>query len=88
MIQHVYERARLVHGLSCVLVATDDDRIAEVVKAFGGDVVMTRYAIRLDVLVDFREPKTATAATASPGNTRFGINDNAPTVHDTTTQQR
>lgn len=42
MIQHVYERTRLVRGLSCVLVATDDRRIAEVVKAFGGDVVMTR----------------------------------------------
>jgi 3-deoxy-manno-octulosonate cytidylyltransferase (CMP-KDO synthetase) len=42
MIQHVYERTRLVRGLSCVLVATDDERIAEVVRAFGGDVVMTR----------------------------------------------
>jgi 3-deoxy-manno-octulosonate cytidylyltransferase (CMP-KDO synthetase) len=42
MIQHVYERTRLVRGLSCVLVATDDERIVEVVRAFGGDVVMTR----------------------------------------------
>src|SRR5215468_7022107 len=42
MIQHVYERTRLVRGLACVLVATDDERIADVVRAFGGDVVMTR----------------------------------------------
>jgi len=42
MIQHVYERTRLVQGLSCVVVATDDERIAQVVKEFGGDVVMTR----------------------------------------------
>ncbi|MGE0679407.1 MAG: 3-deoxy-manno-octulosonate cytidylyltransferase [Candidatus Binatia bacterium] len=42
MIQHVYERTRLVRGLARVLVATDDERIAQVVKAFGGEVVMTR----------------------------------------------
>lgn len=42
MIQHVYERTRLVRGLSLVLVATDDERIANVVKTFGGEVVMTR----------------------------------------------
>lgn len=42
MIQHVYERTRLVRGLSRVLVATDDERIAQAVKAFGGEVVMTR----------------------------------------------
>ncbi len=42
MIQHVYERTRLVRGLSCVLVATDDERIAEAVRKFGGEVVMTR----------------------------------------------
>ena len=42
MIQHVVERARQVDILSQVVVATDDDRIASAVKAFGGDVVMTR----------------------------------------------
>jgi 3-deoxy-manno-octulosonate cytidylyltransferase (CMP-KDO synthetase) len=42
MIQHVYECTRLVRGLSRVLVATDDERIARTVKAFGGEVVMTR----------------------------------------------
>lgn len=42
MIQHVYERTRLVQGLARVLVATDDERIARTVQSFGGEVVMTR----------------------------------------------
>ena len=39
MIQHVYERALL--ALSEVWVATDDQRIADAVTAFGGSVMMT-----------------------------------------------
>jgi 3-deoxy-manno-octulosonate cytidylyltransferase (CMP-KDO synthetase) len=42
MIQHVYERARAVALVDRVLVATDDARIAAVVRGFGGDVAMTR----------------------------------------------
>ncbi len=42
MIQHVYERAQGVTMLSRVAVATDDERIAECVRGFGGEVVMTR----------------------------------------------
>lgn len=41
MVQHVWERARIAHTVDRVLVATDDERIAEVVRAFGGEVVMT-----------------------------------------------
>lgn len=41
MIQHVYERA-CESAASAVYIATDDERIAEVVRGFGGDVVMTR----------------------------------------------
>ncbi len=41
MIEHVYRRARQARGVSRVLVATDDDRIARVVTAFGGEAVMT-----------------------------------------------
>ena len=41
MIQHVYERARRARGLARVLVATDDERIASVVRGFGGEAVMT-----------------------------------------------
>ncbi len=42
MIQHVYERAAATPGISRVLVATDDERIAEVVHGFGGEARMTR----------------------------------------------
>ena len=42
MIQHVYERALSVDLLSRVAVATDDERIADCVRGFGGEVVMTR----------------------------------------------
>ena len=42
MIQRVVERARGAVSLSSVLVATDDERIAAVVRGFGGAVVMTR----------------------------------------------
>ncbi|MFU8818764.1 MAG: 3-deoxy-manno-octulosonate cytidylyltransferase [Desulfurivibrio sp.] len=42
MIQHVYERAQAVPLLSRVAVATDDERIADCVRSFGGEVVMTR----------------------------------------------
>jgi 3-deoxy-manno-octulosonate cytidylyltransferase (CMP-KDO synthetase) len=41
MVQHVWERAGQAHAIDRVLVATDDERIAEVVRAFGGEVVMT-----------------------------------------------
>jgi 3-deoxy-manno-octulosonate cytidylyltransferase (CMP-KDO synthetase) len=42
MIQHVYERTVRVRGLARVIVATDDERIAKAVSAFGGHVMMTR----------------------------------------------
>lgn len=41
MIQHVYERIAKAQGLAGVYVATDDERIATVVRDFGGQVVMT-----------------------------------------------
>jgi 3-deoxy-manno-octulosonate cytidylyltransferase (CMP-KDO synthetase) len=41
MVQHVWERARLARTVDRVLVATDDERIADVVRAFGGEVAMT-----------------------------------------------
>lgn len=41
LIQHVYESASKAPGLERVLVATDDRRIEQAVKGFGGDVMMT-----------------------------------------------
>ncbi len=42
MIEHVYRRASEARGIAQVIVATDDERIADVVRAFGGTVQMTR----------------------------------------------
>lgn len=42
MIQHVVERAQAVKLLSRVVVATDDQRIADCVASFGGEYVLTR----------------------------------------------
>lgn len=41
LIQHVWERCQGCKELAKVVVATDDERIAEVVRGFGGEVVMT-----------------------------------------------
>jgi 3-deoxy-manno-octulosonate cytidylyltransferase (CMP-KDO synthetase) len=42
MIQHVYERAKLARQVDRVIVATDDERILQAVKDFGGEARMTR----------------------------------------------
>jgi 3-deoxy-manno-octulosonate cytidylyltransferase (CMP-KDO synthetase) len=42
LIQHVVEAARRAKRLDRVIVATDDPRIADAVRAFGGEVAMTR----------------------------------------------
>lgn len=41
MIQHTYERAGRARGLTDLIVATDDERIAGAVRCFGGHAVMT-----------------------------------------------
>ncbi len=41
LIQRVWERCQLARQLHRVIVATDAERIAEVVRAFGGEAVMT-----------------------------------------------
>lgn len=41
LIQHVYERALAVASASAVIIATDDKRIFDVVRSFGGDAMMT-----------------------------------------------
>lgn len=42
LIQHVYERVQETARVDRVLVATDDQRIADAVKSFGGEAQMTR----------------------------------------------
>jgi 3-deoxy-manno-octulosonate cytidylyltransferase (CMP-KDO synthetase) len=41
MVQWVYERTQNARGIDRVVVATDDARVEQAVKAFGGQVVMT-----------------------------------------------
>ena len=41
MIEHVYRRASEARSVSSVIVATDDDRVARAVRAFGGTVRLT-----------------------------------------------
>ena len=42
LVQWVYERAAQARLLKRLIVATDDERIAKVVRGFGGEAVMTR----------------------------------------------
>jgi len=46
MIQHVYERVARAGAVPCVAVATDDQRIFDAVKRFGGNAIMTSAAHR------------------------------------------
>ena len=41
MVEHVYRRAAAARNVDAVIVATDDERIADAVRRFGGDVRMT-----------------------------------------------
>ncbi|MBL8745672.1 MAG: 3-deoxy-manno-octulosonate cytidylyltransferase [Phycisphaerae bacterium] len=41
LIQHVYETAQRASCLSRIIVATDDPRVADTVRAFGGECVLT-----------------------------------------------
>jgi 3-deoxy-manno-octulosonate cytidylyltransferase (CMP-KDO synthetase) len=41
MIEHVYRRASECRNVDAVIVATDDERIAQVVRQFGGEVRLT-----------------------------------------------
>jgi 3-deoxy-manno-octulosonate cytidylyltransferase (CMP-KDO synthetase) len=44
MIEHVYRRAAAASSIARVIVATDDRRIFDAVRGFGGDAVMTSAA--------------------------------------------
>lgn len=42
MVQHVYERVSRARSVQRVIVATDDERIVEAVRSFGGEARLTR----------------------------------------------
>jgi len=46
MVQRVYEQARKATLLNRILVATDDRRVADVVRGFGGEIAMTSTDIK------------------------------------------
>jgi 3-deoxy-manno-octulosonate cytidylyltransferase (CMP-KDO synthetase) len=46
MIQHVVERARRARGIHRVVVATDDSRVLDAVRSFGGEAEMTSRECR------------------------------------------
>src|SRR5574341_249784 len=46
LIQHVYERVQGCAGITRVVVATDDERIAEAVRRFRGEAVLTTEPYR------------------------------------------
>ncbi|XP_062090608.1 3-deoxy-manno-octulosonate cytidylyltransferase, mitochondrial-like [Humulus lupulus] len=46
MIQRTWERAKLAGSLDHIVVATDDDKIAECCRGFGADVIMTSVSCR------------------------------------------
>src|SRR5262249_11458712 len=54
LVQHVWERACRARRLAGLVVATDDERIAQVVRGFGGRAVMTspRHASGTDRLAE------------------------------------
>lgn len=62
MIQRVYEQCKKSTLLSEIIVATDDERIASVVKDFGGKVMLTKESHPsgtdrcLEVLENYKEP--------------------------------
>lgn len=65
MIQHVCERAARAASISRVLVATDDDRIAEAVAGFGGEAIRTgEHATGTDRIAE--AVRFATARCAPP----------------------
>jgi 3-deoxy-manno-octulosonate cytidylyltransferase (CMP-KDO synthetase) len=66
MIQRVYERALQSGVLDVVLVGTDDERVAEAVRAFGGRVVLTSpdHASGTDRLAEMVQQPDSGAADA------------------------
>lgn len=41
LVQHVWERCRRASGIDRVIIATDDERIAETARAFGAEAILT-----------------------------------------------
>ena len=74
MVQHVYERAKRAQTVHKVLVATDDQRIMDAVKAFGGQARMTRSDHRTGT------ERIAEVAAHEPGDIFVNVQGDEPLI--------
>jgi len=74
MVQHVYERAKQAQTVHRVIVATDDQRIVEAVKAFGGEARMTRTDHRTGT------ERIAEVAVQEPGDVFVNVQGDEPLI--------
>jgi 3-deoxy-manno-octulosonate cytidylyltransferase (CMP-KDO synthetase) len=74
MVQHVYERAKRAKTAHRVIVATDDQRIMDVVKGFGGEARMTRVDHRTGT------ERIAEVAAHEPGDVFVNVQGDEPLI--------
>ena len=74
MVQRVYERAKLAQTVTRVVVATDDQRIVDAVKAIGGEARMTRPDHRTGT------ERIAEVAAHEPGDVFVNVQGDEPLI--------
>jgi 3-deoxy-manno-octulosonate cytidylyltransferase (CMP-KDO synthetase) len=74
MVQHVYERAKLAQTVHTVLVATDDQRVLDFVRSFGGHARMTRVDHRTGT------ERIAEVAVHEPGDIFVNVQGDEPLI--------
>lgn len=74
MVQRVYEQSKKARLLDRVIVATDDKRVQEAVKRFGGDVMMTSPDI------ESGSDRVAVVALEVPGDIFVNIQGDEPLI--------
>ncbi len=74
MIQRVYEQVRRASLPTGIVVATDDGRIADVVRGFGGNVMMTSPDIKSG------SDRVAAAAREMPGDIFINVQGDEPLI--------
>ena len=84
MIQRVYEQAEKSKAVSKTIVATDDKRIFDAVKAFGGEVVMTSDRCRSGT---DRVAQTADILNLDPDDIIINIQGDQPIFNPETLEQ-
>jgi len=75
MIQRVYERAKKATLIDRVIVATEDERVAKVVRRFGGEVIVTPSDIRTG------SDRVAAVAEQIEGHIFVNIQGDEPIIH-------